>query len=188
MTRDLCYSDRELTQIMSLTRKIRIFFAASFYGAPKRLCKASEHSPALYESKCYMGWKKFGWPTGRSVRKATAEIHRRCPDLAAAYRKSVRDYKEARKRFKACATQKKFDFYMQGSGSKSVSYRTAVALKKRNPRYWFAKNLLRYMAHEILPRKLERERARREVLEALTKMDEKEREIFDRLRIPQEFR
>lgn len=133
------------------------------------------------------GWKAtrraFGrWDTDSSVKM----IRRECPDEVAQYKAARRSWREARRRYLATETEASWQWYRAGKGNRnSVAYRSRVDLARRGGEEHFRnRRLLRYMIYELLPRPVERRRARREMGKAETAIRQARERILERMRVP----
>lgn len=132
------------------------------------------------------GWKKARRAYGRwYVDKLMKEVHQSCSEEVTLYKRAWRDWREARRRFLATKSEPEWSWYKSGKGNKnSVAYRTKVDLSRHAESHFRNRRLFKYMSHELLSRKHERRRARKELREAQAKMSLARQRIYQKMGIP----
>lgn len=133
--------------------------------------------------------RDLGYPDLKQLKAASSYVNKKCHDLCAAYRKCVSELREARTRFNATANRKTWVWYACGDGNKnSVAYRSKIAVNNPTELVWYRKYRFKYLYHELLDRKGERKRARAEIKEIMSRMEEIENQMFDRFGVPEGLR
>jgi hypothetical protein len=134
------------------------------------------------------GLRRLGYPQRHRLGIASKRVRQTCPEETACYKQARREWKEARRRFLAAQTNRSWKDYVYG-GSNSVAYRTAVDLRHQGGWLHFrTRRSFKYMAHELLPRTQERQRAREEMKVAEAILSEMRERIFEKMGVPPEFR
>jgi len=181
--------------MMRLTDEIQIarldcymfFFLVEFGWGKARILPSGA---VVAEGSPVSGMRRLGYPQRYRLSMASKRVRQTCPEEAARYKQALKEWKEARKRFLATQTERSWKYYVCGEGNRnSVAYRTKVDLSHRYGWIHFrTRRGFKYMSHELLPRTQERKRARGEMREAETVLSEMRQRIFEKMRVPPEFR
>jgi hypothetical protein len=156
-----------------LTRKVQqqridcfIFFFLIAFGWGKTRPGAS--GPILVEHAPISGIRALGYPNRYRIEQASKRVRALCPEETSQYKQAYKEFREACRRYNATESEKAWNWYVAGKGNKnSVAYRTKVDLSRRNGvEHFRTRRSFKYMAHELLPRKEERKRARQEIKQA----------------------
>lgn len=134
----------------------------------------------------FYGWKQARQTFGRwKIDKLMKEVRQRCPAEIALYRRAWRDCREARRRLLATESVQSWRWYTTGKGNKnSVAYRTKVDLSRQAESHFRNRRLMKYMSHEVLSRKAERRRARKELRDSQIAMMAARQRVYQKMGIP----
>ena len=126
---------------------------------------------------------RLGFPKRSRLVDASRRVRKACPEWCHRYKRARKDFLEALKRFSATRSQESWKWYLCESGSRSIAYRSAVALRRRGGVEAYRRQH-KYLYSELLPRCEERRRARQEMLLAKEEMSYCEERIFERMEVP----
>lgn len=130
------------------------------------------------------GMRRLGYPRRARLVDASRRVRQTCPEQAARYKAARKSWREAWQRYLATETEENWRYYICGSGNcRSLAYRSQVAMKRRGGVEAYRKQH-RYLYSELLSRRDERRRARREMCEAAEVLKEMREQIFEVMGVP----
>jgi hypothetical protein len=183
-------SGRRLSNKMFRSRlDCHIFFALVNYGWAKS--KRLDNGEVVTQASPLSFDQRLGYPTRTRMYTAYRHIRDTCgKERIRRYREAYRTWSESRRRYLATATVESWHWYVRGEGNRnSVAYRTRVDTARRGGiEHFRSRRGFRYMAHELLPRLDEQQRAVAEMAVADNDMAIIREQIFNLMEVPSEYR
>jgi hypothetical protein len=136
--------------------------------------------------------QRLGSPRRSAIQRAITRIHKTCPEESKAYELALRRFREVRRRFLATETKESWEWYLRGKGnSQNVYFRSWMNRRFAGNGFSDQEGKVGYFLYryeELLSRKEERKRARRQIKEAMNEMEHWREVIFDKMGVPEVFR
>ena len=167
-----------------------IYFFIQMFGWGKIRKGSNPKSVITYDSPV-SGMKKLGYPNRATLWRACSRVRKTCQDLCKAYEKATREVAEATRRYNATKTEEAWKWYRHGQGnSMSVAVRTHIEKVRpgSSSSTFFTNGYFKYRKDELLPRKEEKKRARRDITNGSKKIAMIRSAIFAKMEVPEKFR
>lgn len=131
---------------------------------------------------------RLGYPTRYQLLEAFYRVRKACPEETTEYKAAYFRWKVARNRHYASKTKARWDWYVWGQGnSMALAVRSHIAIWRKTDEKEYRKRY-RYYTAELLPRKSEGKRAKREMREEAALLEVYRNLIFEKMGVPGEYR